>query len=384
MIIRFKKPNIVLALMVFFSMTPFVLPFPGLGTDLQPYALLLSLLVLFCYHGSIGEALGKNVSITLLVIPAILALLFVVGSFFSFAAFRGAYNHLSIFFVLLAWYILLERFGFPERQIKIVIWIWCLVATVQFFLDREFLSQIISGDRENTADRGVAGFCSEASFFGISCFYFLHLANRFDKRRVPYLLLITAMAVIYAQSMQGLLFVAVFYIGLLVESVNSKKGLLVVLGILVGGAAGYLVMKRIAPDSRLITLLDSFLRSGIADTVEGDVSATVRMNSILDALAEAFGSYLIPQGFARRIGSGFGGLLVELGIFGLLETLVIAYSFCLHFKKLYSRVVYFLLVYFVMFSNTQMGNPQMLLVLAANLYFKNQERKNEKAVTTAQ
>lgn len=377
MTIRFEKSKLLLALMIFFSMTPFILPFPGLGTDLQPYALMLSLLLLLLYHGEIGSALGKNPGVLVLAIPLQVAFLAMVAEGFSFRSFRGAYNHFSIFFVLLALFILLQRMGFPEREIKFVIWIWFAVASIQFFVDREFLAQIISGTREDTFDRGVAGLCSEASYFGISCFYFLHLACRFEKKRLFYMILLTATAVFYAQSMQGLLFVVIFYIGFLLDNLNDKKGFLILLGVVGGSVLGYFLLERIAPDSRLVELLHGIFDQGFVGTVEEDVSASARMKSIRYALEEAFGNYLIPQGFARRIGSGFGGLLVELGIFGLLETLVIAFCFSLQFKKILTRVVYFVLVYLIMFSNTQMGNPQMLLVLATNLYFFNRERNDE-------
>ena len=381
--IRLKKPNMMLGLMVFFSMSPFVLPVPGMGTDLQPYALLLSLFVLFLYYGYMGNALGSNIGFLLLMLPVAMALIFVIAAGFSFGAFRGAYNHLSILFVLMAWFVLLTRYGFPEEQIKMVLWLWFFVATVQFLFDRSFLASIISGDREAAFGRGVVGLCSEASFFGISCFYFLHLANKFTKKKVLYLLLITMMAVLYAQSMQGVLFVLVFYVGFALESVKKKRGIFIVIGIVVGCILSFIIVQKVAPESRLVELLESFRDEGVSGTIDGDASATTRMNSIQDALKEAFGNFLIPQGFARRIGSGFGGLLVELGVFGLLETLVIAYYFSLHFKRLYTRVIYFLLIYFIMFSNTQMGNPQMLFALATNLYFSRQERSNENAVTIA-
>lgn len=383
MVIRFRKPNILLALMVFFSMTPFILPFPGLGSDMQPYALLLGLCMLMLYSNQALGAMGRHWQFQVLLVPLVVAVLCLVVDMFSLGGFRGAYNHFSIMLVFLALYTLLERFEFPESQIKTVIWIWFAVATIQFLFDREFLAQFISGEREDAYRRGVVGLCSEASFFGISCFYFLHMASRFKKHKVFYMILITAMSVLYAQSMQGLLFIAVFYIGLLVDSINSRKGIFLVIGIVVGIVVGFLVLRKFAPTSRLVQLFESFFEQGVAGTVENDASATVRLNSILNAIKEALSSYLIPQGFNRRIGSGFGGLLVELGVFGLVETFVIAYCFSLQYKKRYSRILYFLLVYFVMFSNTQMGNPQLLFVMAINLYYHNKERDHEQTPALA-
>lgn len=374
MVIRFQKPNVLQMLVVFFSMTPFVLPLPGLGTDLQPYALFLSLLLLLLYNKRALEMLGKRWEFQVLLIPLGVAALCLVLDAFTMASFRGAYNHFSVFFVFLALYVLLDRCGFPEQQIKAVIWIWFAVATVQFLFDKNFLSQFISGDRQAAYGRGVSALCSEASFFGISCFYFLHMTSNFKKRKLLYMILVTAMAVVYAQSFQGILFVAVFYVSFLVDNINSKKGVFLTVALVAGIVASFLLLQKIAPNSRLLTLAESFFEEGVIGTVEGDVSANVRLVSIIDAIKEAFGNYLIPQGFGRRIGSGFGGLLVELGVFGLVETLVIAFCLSLQCKKWYSRILCFVLVYLAMFSNTQMGNPQLLFVMAINLYYAKQER----------
>lgn len=383
MVIRIPKINWLQAVTVFFAMTPFFLPFPGLGSDLQPYALLLSVLILVCFFGRIPKALGENRQFLLLLVPFVMAATFLALDLFSMGALRGAYNHFSIMVVFLALYILLERFGFPETEIKAIIWIWLLVALVQMFYDREFLAPLISGERLDTRRRGVMALCSEPSFFGISCFYFLHLVNRFRKHRWFYIVLVSAMAVLLAQSMQGLLFLAVFFAGQVVESINSKRGWYLLIGLVIGTVVGYFLLLQIAPDSRLVDLLESIFDQGLQGAVDDDTSATVRLNAIINAISEALEGYLIPQGFGRRIGSGFGGIIVELGIFGLLEAVIIAHAMCLHFRKSYARVIYFILVFVILFSNTQIGNPQLLLVMASNLYFHNQEKYHEQEIPSA-
>jgi hypothetical protein len=278
---------------------------------------------------------------------------------------------------------MLQKWDFPENGIKAVLLIWFAIANIQMFVDRSFMDELVSGERYETLSRGVKSLCSEQSFFGISCFYFLYLANNFKKHKWPYMILITVMAALYAQSMMGILFVVIFYVGVLLDANSGFKSVLALLGMIAGAAAAYLILSRFAPNARVIQLVNEFLSNGVEETINDDVSATIRLNSILNAIEEAFGSYLIPQSYGRRIGSGFGGLMVELGVFGLIETLVIAYMLTLHCKKLSTRIVYFVLVYIIMFSNTQMGNPQLLLAMATNLYFKKQEQVNEQTAAVA-
>lgn len=372
-----QKANLLYVIMMFFCMTPFVFPFPGLETDLQPYALFLSLIVIVIYNRQLSSIFNKNMYLLSLLVPMIIVFVFLVLDNFSMKSFRAAYNHFSVFFVTIAVYMLLNRFGFQEKPFKIILWIWFAVAAIQMFVTKTFLASIIAGSRENAYGRGVVGLCSESSFFGIACFYFLHLANKFQKRRILYLVMITFMAIIFAQSMQGIFFVLVFYVGFILENVRSKNGVFMVIGVIASSVIAYFLLLRIAPESRLIELTNDFINNGFLSTVENDVSATNRWDSMLDAIGKAFNNWLIPQGFDVRFGSGFGGFLVELGIFGLIETTVIAYSFAIHFKSIHTRIIYFFMVYFVFFSNTQIGNPQLLLAIATNIFFNYQEKIHE-------
>jgi len=81
-------------------------------------------------------------------------------------------------------------------------------------------------------------------------------------------------------------------------------------------------------------------------------------------------NYFLPLGYTRRIGSGYGGFLCELGFFALPVLWCISLVMSWTFKKRVSRVLYFVVVTILLFNNTQLGNPLLLLVLGVNLAFE--------------
>ena len=197
-----------------FCLCPFILPNPVVTTNIQPYAALFGTLLIGweILTQSDRPLKGKMYFFiaawgTLLVSLLVLLL----GSEITVSSFRAVFNYYSVAIVPFAFYLILNRIGtLPETFVKILIAVWFAVSAVQFFIDRRFLTEIIGGVNNSMSYRGVVGLASEPSFLGIACFYFLHMVIRFKKHQMLFFTMTLIMGVVFAQSMMGILFIAVF------------------------------------------------------------------------------------------------------------------------------------------------------------------------------
>ena len=370
-----KKLNIIDVLFVVFCLMPFILPNPILKTDVQPYAMILGVLVILIdivclsfVDRKAGSALFGIAGLTFLA-----AIVVMVFSGFSMNALRALYNYLAVAVIPYAAFIVIKKTGeLPESLIKVLILIWFFVGSVQFFVSRSFMSGLISGSRFSESYRGVLGLASEPSFFGIACFYFLHMTQRFKKHQIVFMALAVLMGVLYAQSAMGIIFIAAFLAVYLVDALNTKVGKYIWTVAVVGVIAFFILLNTVLVGTRIHELYSKLVDGG-ADGLLSDESASVRFNAVIRAITNAFENFLMPMGFGERIGSGYGGFLCELGLFSLPILAAISGVMAKTFNKKFSRVAYFILVTALLFNNTQIGNPLLLFVLGMNVALPNKE-----------
>lgn len=376
-VIKIKKysvKEILYFAFVFFCMFPFIFPFPLITTDLQPYAAIFATLIVILDYNQLNTKEYRSIFIFGILLLVVSTIIFFLSGI-STASFRGFFNHYSLAIELCAVIIVARHFeGIPEKYIKFCILTWFFVCTVQFFITKSFAASIVSGHR-STSERGVFGLASEPSFLGIACFYMMHYVSRFKKNKLLFFVVVLIMGVLYAQSTLGIMFIGSFWIVYLLDNIKTKKGLFIFFGSIVFVITAYWILNRYLEGSRLFELVSNFIESGISGTISEDVSATVRLNSIISALENSFSSYLIPQGFLTRIGSGYGGFLCELGFFALPELYVISRNFAVMNKRTFCKVLYFIVITILLFNNTQMGNPLLILAIGQNCYYFEKEKK---------
>lgn len=376
--IRFKKRSakeLLYCLFLILCFIPFLFPNPIVRTNVQPYASIVAVVILLLHSGSLLDTtVGKRVA-AILSVTFFIAVIILVAGGISMDGIRGVYNYFALFVVPCAAIIVFSDLpDFPEGLCKTMIVIWFLVASVQFFFNRGFATQLIGAVRWSYRYRGVVGLASEPSFLGIASFYFAHMIRRFRTHRLLFYVISLITGVLYAQSATGVMFIAGFYAVLLLDIINSKKGLYIWIASLFALIwFGYFLSTSLA-DSRLNQMIDAFFNGGV-DSVLSDGSASVRFNAIGRALRTAAGNRFMPNGFGARVGSAYGGLLVELGIFAVPAILLISYSLSLTFDKVRSRVAYFIVVTLLLLNNTQIGNPLLLMVVGLNLYCLANEKR---------
>lgn len=362
-------------LFLFLCFIPFLFPNPIAITNIQPYATIAGLLIIVFKLFLIDRVpRGRSYFIiALLTFFVALCLLFLREV--SISAFRAVYNYLAVLVVPTATCISLVVLNqYPERFIKAMILMWFIVSTIQFFIYRGFMTSLISGANWSLSYRGVVGLASEPSFFGIACFYFLHMVCYFRTHRALFVVITLIMSVIYAQSAMGILFIAGYFVVFLFDNINSRKGFVTWITAIAGMVIFLYVLNTFMTDTRLYQIYTDFVEGGVDNVLE-DSSADTRFNSISGALSAAFENYLLPAGFSDRIGSGFGGFLVELGIFSLPVLFCISQGMARTFNKLRSVVLYFVVITFLLFNNTQLGNPLLLVVIGINLWMSDKYEK---------
>lgn len=365
--ISWKK--LICYLFLIFCFIPFLFPNPIVKTNIQPYAAILGSMILLLDGGKIKSNTAGTIWMLIsgMTFLASLMLIFVNG--ITINAFRAVYNYFALFIIPSATVVSLELLdGIPERLFKTMIMLWFVVSTIQFFIYRGFATNLISGVRWSFEYRGIVGLASEPSFLGIASFYFLHIAQRFREKNFFYMILIIVMGTLYAQSAIGVLFIAGYYMVYLMDALNSKRGVAVWAISIIAAVSFFILLATKLSDSRLSQMISSLFRDGISGVLS-DESAAVRFNAIAGALNSAFKNILIPSGFNSRIGSGYGGLLVELGVLAIPIMVMISFWMSKTFKRLSSQIIYFIIITVLLFNNTQMGNPLLLLVIGINSFY---------------
>lgn len=366
---NFDLTRAIAPLFIFFCMCPFLLPIPGLDTNMQMYACLFGIMVILLNFRKFMQSVNEELVFAGLLLCLCVATLVAVFSGLSISTFRGYFNHLSILVIPVAAYIVLKVRGFDEKLIKSIILIWFSVSLIQLIFYRGFLAEYIGSPNWASTARGVIGLASEPSFLGITCFYFLNLAKKFESRRTFFLVLITVMGVVLAQSAVGIVFIAAFWFAFLFEELDIRKGLFILIGLVVVAVLGYIILSKFGNGTRLFVLLNTFLNSGLGDLYANDESFRNRMNAVVRALSSSTDAYFLPQGFGNRIGSGYGGILCEIGFFSLIQMVVVSLGMARTFSRRPAQIVFFVMVTLLLFSNTQIGNPQLLLVVGLNYGF---------------
>ena len=184
------------------------------------------------------------------------------------------------------------------------------------------------------------------------------------------------MGTIYAQSTLGIVFIAAYWAVFVASQLPSKKGfvLMAVSIFLVAGFIYYLTTR--LSGSRVYQLLTTMFDEGVMG-IEDDASVEVRYNSLWRAITGAFENYLIPLGFRGRVGSAYGGFLCETGIVAIPFLFTLSYIISMSFKSQPIRIIYFIVFTVLMFNNTQLGNPLLLIVVAANAFLGQQEYETQ-------
>lgn len=359
--------HIIVTLLYIFSFCPFIFPVRELGTDIQFYAFILSLLYLGLNLHRISFSPTFNILGVYALLAAITSLLSTSNTIQSI---NCLFQYLSIFIIGIAIYtLLITENGLNEPLCKILILSWFIVGLIQIFVKPDFLQFIIANFRTST-DRGVCSLASEPSFFGIQCFYFLFIISHFKQHIIYYWIIILAMAFLFAQSFTGLIMIVPITILYLFDQISIRWFRLkyICIGIITILLLSFYIDHYFRAERlEMLTQLAFTKTPYLLD----DTSTNVRFSAIINAVNNSYNNDFIPMGFTSRIGSMFGGVIQELGILGFPLTFIICSSIASSFHRKFIKLTAFIILYILFFINMQMANPILAFVIALNIYENN-------------
>lgn len=354
----------------FFCFSPFIFPFPGFTTDIQPYSLLIAFVLLITNIKRLYISKGLKLLCAYSCFSVMVGL-FSIGD--SFTIVKCIYSYISLFCVTWAVYNSFIWNGeINEKLYKIIILLWLIVGLMQIFVFPDFAKSFVSGGR-TTLDRGAFGLASEPSFYGVQCFYFLYVIQLFQKERILYMLIVLFMAFVLAQSFTGMMFVIAFVIPFMVDSFDIKKvSIRKLFYIFLGGGIFLFLFRNFLVSKRIGYLFDVLFQNKAAIILE-DESAGIRFQTILDALKLSFNHSFLPLGYTERVGSMYGGILQEFGFLGIPLMVYIAYSFSCFYNSLWAKLLSGILLFAIFFSTVQLSNPMIAFIIALGIYNKRRE-----------
>lgn len=348
-----KKDTFIDGLLFFMCFFPY-LTIIDTPFDTQPYALFFAtimLLVRFLFNPT--TRIPNIIGIYFLIfIYAIVHSLFLSDFSHSIRSLMG-YISVPIF-------MLLSYSGFKNVNSKLLSWIatiWLFFGLIQTFITRDFGSQFVS--RMSTSlDRGVTSLAVEPSYYAIMCVFILIFNSIFfslgeySKKRYYYIFFISSIQVILSKSAMGIMLYGVYLLSLFIFSENFKKKIkqiIIVFAISIPGM--FIISQMNFSNSRIGTLLIK-LDSGIVNLILKDGSISDRLSHILVSFVSLFHSKGIGFGLGQwnehalfisqnsgkiileisevnftlgRIMSGWGTVVFELGIIGVIFMLGFVY-----------------------------------------------------------
>lgn len=368
-------------LLIIFSFFPFV-SFINLGTDIQPYAFILSVVIIFINK---SHKIPKKL-LSVLVVSVFSVFVLFLDERFGFLQIRSVYNYVSLGVISYASYLAFNKINYiNEKVMKILINSWFLIGLIQKFLYPGFLMFLVAGDRTSLT-RGITNLTSEPSFYGYMLMFAMLFALDFREKRNFYVINLIIQLLFFSQSAIGIVYI-VIYIGLMLIkyllSLKPKNFIRVTTIILVAVVFGSIFLN-LYPNSRASTLLYRLVQN--PDSVYiSDQSVNARFNHIYNPVVYSIKHFLLPNGYSKadrifyykRIMSGYGAAIFELGFMGLILIIGI-FNIIYSTKTHQNHRINGIFITIIMFSAIQIANPMLPLYLGylLNLQKINRTKNN--------
>lgn len=362
----------------------FIFLFPNLsilGLDnigSQPNSIILAVLALPFLN---IKRLPLN--LTVLLIIAIPAILLIVYSPLNMTTFRSLTNYCSLAFVPLAVYKLLHFLTVEQfkKLLKVGIWIWCFVAIIQLFFNPNFLSFLLPHQSGSlVAGRGVTSLATEPTYYGYYICLFISLVLVFFKRKekIIYITLLLIQLLFFSISTTAIITIIVSIF--LYAFIASNKARMFILGsgVITLFLFYYIfyidtsLLNSSLKNIRLVGFIQSVLENP-TNVLILDGSGNRRFLGIFLSFRGAMDSFFIPNGYDNfnayvfsngvkmrygylmsflkaypRILSSVGGILFELGLFGIISLIAILSPF-LKLKSPHSKLS--MIIFFMILLN---------------------------------
>lgn len=378
--------KILFFLLYFFTFFPYlkILPLP---TDTQPYALIISMVIFFLY-------LLKNKKINQ---KFLISLLFVFLAFLIFlidinmTSLRSMAGYLSLFFLQYAFFLIIKKEkNIRKKFIKVSMNIWFVVGLIQSYIKKDFLSFLIA-DMRTSPDRGVTSLAPEPTFYAIVILFYILIISIFfkGKEKKYYTFNGLIQIILFSKSTMVLLFLLIFFTLRIITKIKIQHVIyftiiLTIMSSIINIYSEYFEGLRYYKMFKLIweNPLGFFLI---------DASSNDRFSHVFFSVKGFLDNYFLPNGFSSwsdyltkelthykniffyvstgRIMSGFGSLIYEMGIVGLLFIIYLNKNINSFFCKKSNKLFYIIFINLLMFTAIPIAFP-IFNFLMAIFYFK--------------
>lgn len=402
-----QSPTNYFNVIIYFSLFLFCF-FPFLNIlqlpiDSQPNALIIAIVVLIINPRFVLYKIPLNLILLFLIFCIATIQLF--SSEFIFESFTSYISYISLIIVPLAVYIVLvKQDGLSFKLFYRVVLIWSFVAVVQKFFLPEFLSFLqFRSSGSSLMGRGVTSLAPEPTYFGtvITLFLIIYFLNSFNKNSILLLWVLIIDLVFFSISSTVIAVILIstfiYYVIDFLRFKFSFKRIVILffiffLILLIG-----VFLESIEPDIRLFKIVGVVFSS--PELILLDESINERLNHALFPVINLYDNYLLPGGYNnfdkyillkshqeaysiffenlnidhyKKIMSGFGASIFELGIFGLLIPLFI-YSLLSKYLK-YDKIRYlYILLNVLLFTSISLNNALILFVFGNIIYLSRKQ-----------
>jgi hypothetical protein len=353
------------------------------GSDLQPHFIVANALLLLMAGYLLRWRIEVSVRLAYCWIMLLYCLvLFTAHQHFDF---RGLSAYVTLVIVALSSYTMWRYRLIRPVWIKWFVWAWFVVGAVQATLYRDFMTQILSR-ATTTEHRGVVGLAPEPSFYATICFFiFLYMrmagaAGQYDRRTVRlYGWLLVVQIALFAQSPIGFVMLYMYFAIRAVLTLDWRA-----IAFLAGAPTIlFIVGYYLFADSRIGHLIGLVVdEPSLLFLAEGSIND--RVAHIFFSIYGFLGSFPLPFGHgtgqwrqflesnvpqfpvffwvteADRVMSGYGSLMFELGLVGVLMPAMVLWSFLRH-REIELKIVG-LTITATMFSAIPMAFPMFSLL----------------------
>lgn len=389
--LSFIKNNALHFLLYLTCCLPFLRILP-INSDMQPYAFIVSFIYLVVYRNQLFIPKFHRIAFWIFALIAVMAGIQLVFNrdLSVMLLIRKVYNYAALYFISLALVNSVKKTqGLKENWIKAFVLLWFVVGAVQILFDREFLSFLVSNYRTNKT-RGVGGLASEPSFYGYVMVFFIVLSNEFKRGKWLFQIICVLQIVAFAQSAVSFVYLVVFALMFVISEIihfgqrnkreKLKRLLIAVASVVVLTVTVLIVIKTMSHTRFVAVWTNLFSRLDQIRSLKGlfavDGSVALRVEAIIIAFQGFAQMWGFPNGFGRiqingieyeRIMSGYGAVIYELGILGIILILVIT---IIMVRGLKNGFVFGIGILICMFSAIQPGSPLFIFVFACALYAK--------------
>lgn len=391
--------NFMAKIFLFFCFFPYLFPF-GLNTDLQPYALIISILILTIYPIYINKT-----SLMYIIITIFAFIIFIISFFkygYSFDLIRSLSNYVSLLTITLATYSILKNTNINIiKTIFIFLIINIIISLIQLLFYREFGYSLISQPRTSVA-RGVVGVASEPTFFAINLLFYALIAALYNHKNSIKIIILSILSIIFISQSTMVIFYLIIYLFLyiIIESnfkIKITSTVLICLILLMGLSLNF------NSEYRIINVLYKIFNS--PSNILDDISIHQRVVDIVFSVYGFITNMGVPHlwghwgielheivsdfswankpwlSLGNRIMSGYGAALYELGLIGGLYIFILI---GLH-KKIYKNnnpkfYVKSIFIILLMFSSVQLSNPLYSIYIGVLLFIAQNDSSEERCI----